>query len=50
VSTDAPVNLSLNTGYNECILTPGYVEFIGVDLSTNADITITLQPQGSTCL
>lgn len=50
VATDAPVNLSLNTGYNDCLITTGYVEFIGVDLSTNANITISLQPQGSSCL
>jgi len=50
VSTAAPVNLSLSTGYNDCLITTGYVEFTGVDLSTNANITISLQPQGSSCL
>jgi hypothetical protein len=50
VATDAPINLTLSTGYTDCLITTGYVEFTGVDLSTNPNITITLQPQGSACL
>lgn len=49
VPTEAPINLALSTGYTDCLITPGYVEFTGVDLSTNPNITITLQPQGSLC-
>ena len=52
VATDAPINLGLNNGYTDCLIGTGtsYVEFINVDLSTNANITISLQPQGSSCL
>lgn len=50
VATDAPISLSLNTGYTDCLISTGYVEFTGVDLSTNANLTITLQPQGTLCL
>ena len=49
VTIDAPVNISLSTGYNNCILGTSSVEFTGVDLSTSANITIELQPQGSSC-
>ena len=52
IGSNTAVNLSLSTGYTDCIEASwslGYVEFIGVDLSSNADITITLQPEGSAC-
>ena len=45
----APVNISLSTGYNNCVLGTSSVEFTGVDLSTSANITIELQPQGLFC-
>jgi hypothetical protein len=53
ISTDTAVILSLSTGYNVCVeasASIGYAEFTGVDLSSNADITITLQPDGSMCV
>jgi len=49
VATDAPINLSLNTGYTDCIIGTGTAPtiFTGVDLSTNANIVIVLQQEGT---
>jgi hypothetical protein len=52
IAMDAPINLVLNNGYTNCLISIGTAPdtFTGVDLSTNANITISLQPQGSSCL
>jgi hypothetical protein len=47
------INLSLSTGYTACFAVDpmaGFVIFSGVDLSTNPDITITLELQGTACV
>jgi hypothetical protein len=49
VAFDVPIYLALNNSFVECITTPGYVEFTNIDLSTNANITITMDQQGTAC-
>lgn len=48
-ATGAPVRLSLSTGFTNCNVSNGYIEFSGVDLSTNPSISITLDQEGSLC-
>ena len=49
VVIDTSVQISLSTGYTACASGIGSVEFTGVDLSTSANITVELHPQGSYC-
>jgi hypothetical protein len=47
---DTPVRVSTSAGYNQCQVSSGYVEFTGVDLSTDPSISVTLDQEGSGCI
>ena len=49
VATNAAIQMSLGTEYTACASGTGFVEFTGVDLSSSANITVELHPQGSYC-
>jgi hypothetical protein len=47
---DTPVRVSTSAGYSQCQVSSGYVEFTGVDLSTDPSISVTLDQEGSGCI
>jgi hypothetical protein len=46
---DTPVSVSTNNGYLDCIISAGYADFTGIDLSAAPSVNVYLDLEGSAC-